>query len=800
DIKSNGSLWSQNPNNVINNNGRLIFNKNSYASICSTLVQNNNPNSLFYVDKTLSTGFFPYWLNNNVVSTCAPNWFGTYDNTNATCIQGGNTNLPTGTFLCASPTTVYENIDSDGPFEILYNIDNTGLMSFTSVGAVAPVAYRLNNSLVTSPITFNPGDVLIAYAANGCKTILNANNSSNFNCNPALKNTLGIILLNNPTANQLINQFGTSINGKEFYVDGNFSVDADISFGNCTFYFTPGALITIEPNQTLSMGICTLKAACNTMWSGMYANDPTAEINLDHCLLQDAIDGISLMNNAKCTSSHNTFTNNHENLQINLNTLAATCSVTNNTFNFIGSLLPPYATEKPAHGIHIINSTQVEIGDLGVAGSGNTFDNLCTGIAVDEYQYISGQGPTLQLYIPPDSKVQLNNNIFTNIVADATYTNSGDDIGCGIYAHRSDAFKSLRVNVLNTLPAVSNPNINFTECDKAIWLRNTSGTVDRQKIFTCGLGFLAMECEGKKLRVTENIIDNTYWAIIKIGDETVNGFTAIGNTITLPLGNEDQWINFPPMGIFSSYSSKVHVGKSSLINNTIQMPYGNTGLGITIAEGSVDQILNNQIHFSSPNADLNVTVPKMIGLYSNNSDAIMMIGNTVDNGGGGNYAHTNNTGIYLLDNKNSLLQCNTLNFTKYGIFAVGNNGSSQYDRTVGNFMNNSDANLMLWKLTQEGSMGQIGNKNPLAGPFYDANNIYFDQVDAFPLDPNALPAFYNKVFRVTDCLTSISFNDEIVTSLNTLDQSRSTSNAGSGLCEVTIYPAPSSAQTFTCPS
>ncbi|HNF72769.1 MAG TPA: hypothetical protein PLP34_10155, partial [Chitinophagaceae bacterium] len=388
----------------------------------------------------------------------------------------------------------------------------------------------------------------------------------------------------------------------------------------------------------------------------------------------------------------------------------------------------------------------------------------------------------------------------TNIVADATYTNSGDDIGCGIYAHRSDAFKSLRVNVLNTLPAVSNPNINFTECDKAIWLRNTSGTVDRQKIFTCGLGFLAMECEGKKLRVTENIIDNTYWAIIKIGDETVNGFTAIGNTITLPLGNEDQWINFPPMGIFSSYSSKVHVGKSSLINNTIQMPYGNTGLGITIAEGSVDQILNNQIHFSSPNADLNVTVPKMIGLYSNNSDAIMMIGNTVDNGGGGNYAHTNNTGIYLLDNKNSLLQCNTLNFTKYGIFAVGNNGSSQYDRTVGNFMNNSDANLMLWKLTQEGSMGQIGNKNPLAGPFYDANNIYFDQVDAFPLDPNALPAFYNKVFRVTDCLTSISFNDEIVTSLNTLDQSRSTSNAGSGLCEVTIYPAPSSAQTFTCPS
>ncbi|MBK7039983.1 MAG: hypothetical protein IPH46_05805 [Bacteroidetes bacterium] len=53
-----------------------------------------------------------------------------------------------------------------------------------------------------------------------------------------------------------------------------------------------------------------------------------------------------------------------------------------------------------------------------------------------------------------------------------------------------------------------------------------------------------------------------------------------------------------------------------------------------------------------------------------------------------------------------------MNYTKYGIFAVGQNGSTTlYDRTVGNNMNNSDANLMLWQLTQEGTMGQVGESN-----------------------------------------------------------------------------------------
>ena len=225
------------------------------------------------------------------------------------------------------------------------------------------------------------------------------------------------------------------------------------------------------------------------------------------------------------------------------------------------------------------------------------------------------------------------------------------------------------------------------------------------------------------------------------------------------------------------------------------MPRANTGLGITIGEGSADKIFNNQIHFTTPSNNQTVAVPNMIGIYSNSSDAINLVGNTVDNGGGYEYARTNNAGIYLLDNKNSLLQCNSLNYTKYGVFAVGTNGSSsQYDRTAGNYMNNSDANLMLWKVTQEGTLGQVGINS--YSTIYDANNTYLE-----PHDINSFmaPALYNKVFRVTDCQNP--FSDEIVTTPNKLDQTRSTaSNTNANQCMVNVTNPLTFNATYTCPT
>ncbi len=68
----------------------------------------------------------------------------------------------------------------------------------------------------------------------------------------------------------------------------------------------------------------------------------------------------------------------------------------------------------------------------------------------------------------------------------------------------------------------------------------------------------------------------------------------------------------------------------------------------------------------------------MLGIYSNNSDGVNMVDNTIDNGGGGQYVRTNSAGIYINNNKNSYVQCNNMNYTKYGIFAVGKTAAPPY--------------------------------------------------------------------------------------------------------------------------
>jgi hypothetical protein len=40
------------------------------------------------------------------------------------------------------------------------------------------------------------------------------------------------------------------------------------------------AVIRIEPGQTLNLDSCTVQAACNYMWDGIYVADSTATLNV----------------------------------------------------------------------------------------------------------------------------------------------------------------------------------------------------------------------------------------------------------------------------------------------------------------------------------------------------------------------------------------------------------------------------------------------------------------------------------------------------------------------------------------
>jgi hypothetical protein len=680
---------------------------------------------------------------------------------------------------------------------------NSGEVKLTTVGGVGSIVYTISPNAGVQPspnvgtFTNLPANIYTITATdaslNTITTIINIGNANNsvFCCNTGLVNTPNVILKISPTASNLIADYGNVINGRTFFIDGTFIIDEDITFNNCIFWFTANSKIHLNGTYSFNANYSTFRSACETMWLGFETDNSYQEINLRNCFVRDMEDGVILKNNAKSELVNNQFINNFNSIQIYNNSQANNISIIKNTFKTIGTLFVPHNAEKSLHGINIDNCENLNIGDLNQPESGNNFDNLLNGICINTHIYITGGNPLVINYMPV-SNINLYNNSFKNIYNTNSNLNF-EEIGMAIFAKREDPFNDLRVSIKNTNAPLAQPLTNFENCSFGVVLKRASGTLENQTLKNCFGGFGAIDCNGKQIHAKYNTFNDVHYAIYKSGDENASGFFVLDNQITLP---QATWFN--TNAIYSQYSSTIHVGISKIHSNIINIPKGHDGKGIILYKGFKDVIYNNQVHITSPVIDLDVNTPKMIGIYSDASEAPMISNNIIDNNYSqnsnlANYVKTNCAGIYLTDNKMSRLHCNTMNYIKLGVLAVGANGSNNtYDHVAGNFMNNSDANFLLWKLGQEGSLGQIG-ANTLTLKF-DANNTYLDPHD---INTNMDTALLNKVFRVTDCI--IQTSDEIVTNSNKLNQSRSSAISGNLLdCKVVVTNPPTITETYQC--
>ena len=755
--------------------------------------QNINPNgATVHPDYTTSpcvpTGFIgqPWIANNSILGQV--------------CVEGGNSLFVSTANATNCLLEPYSKIFTNGPFNILYNLTNpTGIQfvfKFKLQGGTPTYTCKLNG-IAVSPnqnINIDPGvNALLVTDINGCSSdfYFNTDGSLTIGCESKIPANENPSPISNLTSSQLITfNSGTVISYKNYYIDGVFTINDDIKFQHCHFYLTPGSRIQLQPNAELELWHCTLAAACDDMWDGIIADDPSEQLILDGSTLQDMEGGVQLMNNAKADMSSNKFYNNFESVKIIGNTAAINIKLIGNTFKMTDSLLVPHSGEQPLHGIYIDNSKEVTIGDISNASSGNMFIGLWNGVCINMHSWIAGEPPltTLQTY-PNASDIKLYNNTFTDIKQVSLNSNYADEIGSGVYAIREDPFYDLKVT-MNKTTTLSNLVPTFNNCEKAVWLKNASGNIQKQHIKEVGIGILATEVGGKKIEVLSNIFNNTYWGVLKLGDEAINGFRVINNEFTLPIGDESTWLSMTPIGIVSAYSSNTHVGSSYIVNNTIDIPKGNTGFGIGISKGLNDVIGNNQIHMTSPNINFDVALPKMVGIFANQSEGLNITGNTIDAGTGNmQFVKTNNAGIRIDACKESRLACNSMNRTKYGIFAVGANGSTtNYDKTVGNYMFNSDANVLLWKLTQEGTLGDVGKIISPTNQF-DGDNTF--------VKPSVINPVLNNVFRITDCPQTL--NDKIVTLSSKLTQTMSSaSNTNTNVCNVNVINPTTFTQTYIC--
>ncbi|MBK8684120.1 MAG: hypothetical protein IPN26_03570 [Bacteroidetes bacterium] len=492
------------------------------------------------------------------------------------------------------------------------------------------------------------------------------------------------------------------------------------------------------------------------------------------------------------------FKNCNRSIAIFENNAITNCSITGNTFTADGNMLAPYANLKPEHGIYVYNSASLQIGDIGAPNDGNVFENLQNGIKIfnETVMITIGQGPNqqIQLIPAPSSYIQLKNNTMSGITR-----NNGSSVpeaGVGVYAEANSLFGGRpRLLITNSTSPSALTAPTFQNCEQAVSLIQASANVFNQHIDHCGIGIGAIKCDGEKYNISSNYLNQTYWNIVKTGDESTLGFFVNNNTISMP-EDEPTLIGLPPIGILSAYSSKIHQGHSQINTNGIRISEGQAGIGISLNNGKDDRIEGNQIHFLNTTVETVIGIPKLIGIYSNSSDHPRILNNSVDNNflndpTATQFINNNNTGIYVHENKNSVLHCNLANFTRFGILATGANGNStNYDQTAGNFMNNSHANMLLLKLQVEGSLGQIGKEIsnfPLMT--FDANNTFSPNLQFGPL---------NNVYRVTDCPQS-NTSDEIVTAVNRLTQAQSSaSNTNTNDCVITVNNPTSITSGFLC--
>ncbi len=597
-----------------------------------------------------------------------------------------------------------------------------------------------------------------------------------------------VIIINNITAANAVFQtlMTYSNSNKTYFVDGIFNINISappqsMTFTNCTFYFTPGSSIELSPNTILYLNGCSLSSApsCD-MWKGIIAPNANEQISIVNSTLQNMIEGVSVSNNARINSIDSRYYDNLNSIQLYKNTLAITCEIINNEFKKGGAtLLPPYAFEpRPLHGITITDCNNLSIGDVLNVNSGNKFEEVSNGIFIIENGFNSVINPYTKLYY----------NTFKNIHGNANSLGSQistSERGCGIYVRNSNSSPHMLKLKGDPLSSVKN----FNNCDKGIVLRRSGLEMETSKMDNTVAGVLVFQSAGNYYKILNNSFLNTQLGIYKNGDENLSGFYVANNQFTLSNITPINIFGLVPTAIYSRYGSNTNIGNSTIISNSINIPMDDFGIGVSLNNGSRDNIQDNDIHFgTSAISTAAVALPSLTGIYSNNSIGPLISNNVIDNTSGTNYIQTgNNAAIYINKNIDSRILCNSANYTQYGLFAVGQNGSiTDYTRTSGNTMRNRDANWILWQLGLDGTMGQVGINNTVTNFKYDANNTF--------LGINIL----NNVFRITSCPAST--NDEIVTTTSKLIQTQSTaSNLPPNQCYVIIPPNLNNfTQTFNC--
>jgi hypothetical protein len=518
-------------------------------------------------------------------------------------------------------------------------------------------------------------------------------------------------ILESPSANSLIASFGSNIiSNRLFYMDNIFTIDEDIEFYNCNFWFTPNAQIIISGTHELKLNKCNLQASCN-WWGGIVANAPQQKVIVENrTRIKNAYTAINISDDAIIEASNSFFEDNAI-ACISLSNITYSTYpgfINSNVFSSSNNLPLPYP--KTERGILMNDVQEIKIGNFNDANSGNTFSGLQCGIQI-------GQNST-----SGSAHIQLFNNRFNNIHATIAPTpypaqwlvNNTYLLpwGSAIYANSALNANQIGFNCNLDVGFTNTPtNYTMNDCDRGIVSVGMNTNVSDQKINDCLLGIMCHSYFNRNYVISNNQIDNAHMGIQLFGRQKYCNINY--NNISLNTSVATSFNVMSPVGI------KVQQGQLSanaplvyfIDNNTINIKTI-TGVGIYHAYADMQaQTKSNTIFFST-----NLTVGSqghnmrsLIGVWAdkcNESDF-------EDNNSHGFASTTlynarNSYGMYMDNSPWCRWSCNKADYIRYGFYVWGNNETKK-DKVTYNRMAYNEYPWYFLDGANAGTFGNIGD-------------------------------------------------------------------------------------------
>ncbi|NCA19798.1 MAG: hypothetical protein EBS86_01515 [Crocinitomicaceae bacterium] len=369
----------------------------------------------------------------------------------------------------------------------------------TTLTASGGVTYNWNpgnsnsNPFVVSNITASTNYTLIATNAAGCQTTIQVpvyvTTASSCCTSP------NISIPNNSTSST----YATSYSNLTFEIQGQLTVNSNLSLTGCTLRMAPNAKIIVNTGFTLDLTTCTLYS-CSDMWQGIEVSN-FGFLKLNNTRIEDAIDAVLSLSDATLNINNCTFNKNKTG--IHLENWTSYSGINGTTFDCTSNplttltnyLKAPFANQKSHYGIYLNKMANLTIGGT----TANTFQNLevgiyaqqCTNVTIQRNNFtninstcpVSGActSATLKgwcIYAYGSQNITIGNS--TNNVLGNTFTSSFNGIGLEqitAFGIHNNSFSNIF-----TLPVWNGSSFQYTSTGNCISIYNMSLAVSNNFI------------------------------------------------------------------------------------------------------------------------------------------------------------------------------------------------------------------------------------------------------------------------------------------------------------------------------